>query len=257
VEVTERPWEHDKAITQTRQLMADPGICAIYETAFEYNSVRVRVDILERTSLDSWGIREVKSAGSIRTKTKEKALLEKYVRDLALQEYVLSSSGLEISSIKLIYVNSSYSGLEKKIEVADFFVMEEVQQDILRLASNVESEVNEFLGVLQLTQAPCSEPSKSKCSAVQGAYCPYWATCTAVKPVDWIGILYSLNKEQLANLCNKGVSRISNMTREDKVNDIQSRMLKSVVSRTDIVGSNLADRLSAISLPAIHLDFEY
>jgi hypothetical protein len=82
-EVTEEPWEHAEAVTRTAPLMADAGVPAIFEAAFQYDGIRVRVDVLERRSSGAWGLREVKSS-----------LKYHYIDDIALQAYVLRGAGV-------------------------------------------------------------------------------------------------------------------------------------------------------------------
>ncbi len=66
VEVEEAPWEHEQARRVTRALMEDENIPAIFEAAFEYENVRIRVDVLERLNSGTWGLREVKSGLSVK-----------------------------------------------------------------------------------------------------------------------------------------------------------------------------------------------
>jgi hypothetical protein len=85
VEVTEAPWEHAEAVARTAGLMADAGIPAIFEAAFEYDGIRIRVDVLERLSSGAWGLREVKSSSGLK---------DHYIDDIALQAYVLQGTGV-------------------------------------------------------------------------------------------------------------------------------------------------------------------
>jgi hypothetical protein len=39
VEITEEPWEHAQAAARTAALMADAGVPAIFEAAFEYDAM--------------------------------------------------------------------------------------------------------------------------------------------------------------------------------------------------------------------------
>jgi hypothetical protein len=100
VEVTEEPWEHAQAISRTAALMADASVPAIFEAAFEYNGIRIRVDVLERLAAGVWGLREVKSSSGLK---------DHYIDDIALQVHVLRGAGVAISSIELLHVNTQYS----------------------------------------------------------------------------------------------------------------------------------------------------
>ena len=46
--IDEEPWQHAEAVTHTAALMIDARVPAIFEAAFEYENIRIRVDVLER-----------------------------------------------------------------------------------------------------------------------------------------------------------------------------------------------------------------
>jgi hypothetical protein len=70
------PWQHEKAIACTAALMRDPSVSAIFEAAFEYDFIRIRVDAMERLADGTWGLREVKSSSSLK---------DHHLDDIALQ----------------------------------------------------------------------------------------------------------------------------------------------------------------------------
>ena len=53
------PQRHDEAAQATREAMANPRIPAIYEAAFTFDRIRVRVDVLARASNGDWDLIEV------------------------------------------------------------------------------------------------------------------------------------------------------------------------------------------------------
>ena len=50
MEIEEPLGTYDEAITKTREFLEDKSTPAIFEAAFDFNGVRVRVDVLERLS---------------------------------------------------------------------------------------------------------------------------------------------------------------------------------------------------------------
>lgn len=64
--VSEELWLHAEAVARTAALMGDADIPAIFEAAFEYDGIRVRVDVVERLASDTWGLREVKSRSGLK-----------------------------------------------------------------------------------------------------------------------------------------------------------------------------------------------
>lgn len=253
VAVTAAPWAHDQAVQQTQDLMNDATVPAIFEAAFEYENTRVRVDILERMPDNTWAIREVKSAGSIRTKK----LKDHYARDAAVQQYVVAGSDINISSVEFVYINKAYAGPVPDINVSDFFIREDVMHEIAEMLPDMSREIAGFMDILNGGGEPESEPSKSKCSKIASGLCPFWAQCTADKPDDWVDILYRPGRSQLTTQKEAGKHSLSDLTPEDGTTEIQKRMIKSVQDNEDIIGPDFSRAVSQISLPAIHLDFEY
>jgi hypothetical protein len=77
--VTEEPWQHREAVARTIALINDEQVSAIFEAAFEYNDIRIRVDVMERLLGGAWGLREVKSSSGLK---------DHYLDDIALQAHV-------------------------------------------------------------------------------------------------------------------------------------------------------------------------
>ncbi|MCA6362944.1 MAG: DUF2779 domain-containing protein [Bacteroidetes bacterium] len=87
-----------EAVEKTQSLIAS-GTAVIYEAAFVYQDVLVLADILVRNG-EAWEVYEVKS--SLRTSLSNQ-------QDAALQYYVISGSGLQVSELALIHINGSYT----------------------------------------------------------------------------------------------------------------------------------------------------
>ena len=94
------------------RLDGDARVPAIFEAAFEYEDIRIRVDVLERLAPDTWGLREVKSSSGLK---------DHYLDDIALQTYVLRGAGVAVSSIELLHVNTEYVRGPNGICWTDFF----------------------------------------------------------------------------------------------------------------------------------------
>src|SRR5215470_11610411 len=73
--VSDPAYRHAEAIARTTALMNDPTVPAIFEAAFEFDGIRIRVDILERRH-KGWRLREVKSTTKVKSE---------HLDDLAVQ----------------------------------------------------------------------------------------------------------------------------------------------------------------------------
>jgi len=79
---------HAKAVQTTLKVMQDQDVRSIYEAAFIYDDIRIRVDILERLDDGRWNLIEVKSSTSVK---------DVHLPDVAIQYYVLQGLGLGIN----------------------------------------------------------------------------------------------------------------------------------------------------------------
>ena len=77
---------HDQAVRTTAAFMQDPKVQALYEAAFLFDGVRVRVDILERAGTNSWNMIEVKSWST--------SVKKIYCSDVAVQYFVLQMAAV-------------------------------------------------------------------------------------------------------------------------------------------------------------------
>ena len=82
---------HRQAGITTKLLLRNKMVPAIFEGAFTFDGIRIRVDVLERVDGRRWNLIEVKSATSVK---------EVYKPDLAIQYHVLTRSGLMSSALE-------------------------------------------------------------------------------------------------------------------------------------------------------------
>lgn len=88
------PWHYEEAVRRTLQIMKNPEVKALYEGAFLYQKVRVRVDILNRLADGKWNLSEVKSSTRVK---------EEYRLDVGIQYHVLKETGVDIERITLMH----------------------------------------------------------------------------------------------------------------------------------------------------------
>jgi hypothetical protein len=177
VRVTAAVEDHDLAFDQTRALVADTSVSAIFDAAFEFEGARVRVDVLERMGAGParFGIRAVTPS----TYLKEAEQLP----GLALQKWVLERCGLAVQSVELIHVDPEYVRGSGAINAMRFFARIEVAS---RLGEAEMDEVgrrrDSVWDVLMRPAPPHQEPG-AICRRPH--LCEYWDACTAEKSPTW------------------------------------------------------------------------
>jgi hypothetical protein len=244
VEVTEEPWEHAQAVVRTTALMADVGVPAIFEAAFEYDGIRVRVDALERLSFGAWGLREVKSNGGLKNH---------YIDDIALQAYVLRGAGVALPSIGLLHVNTGYVRGASGIVWPEFFARLDVGDAVAAVLADLPGRLPAMRQCLDAGTLPAVEPG-SQC---RNPYpCEFWDRCTADKPADWISYMPYLARARAEDLKALGIDAISAIPPDFPLTARQAIIREAITTGRPFVAPDLGCLLSAYGPPASYLDFE-
>lgn len=242
--VEEKPWEHETAVERTSALMTDRTVPAIFEAAFEYRDVRVRIDILERLPGGWWGIREVKSSGAVK---------DHYYDDVSVQLHVARSSGVRISSVEVLHINKDYVHITTEASWPDFFQRVDVKAEATSRLAGIEARLKTQIASLSRSKAPTVEP-EAHCHAPYS--CGHWERCIATKPADWTYHLPRLRSEKREELKRLGVMSISAIPDGFPLSKAQAVIRDTTKSGRAFVAPDLADRLDAFGPPAAYLDFE-
>ena len=119
------------------------GTLTLYEPAFTYNNVFVKVDILHKGK-KGWEIYEVKMATEIK---------DIYIYDVAVQHYVLKGAGLPVSKVNLVYINNQYVR-NGDIEVAKLFIIKDIAELVEEKEGYVVKEIESMREVLKEDDIP-------------------------------------------------------------------------------------------------------
>lgn len=242
--VEEKPWEHEAAVARTSALMADRAVPAIFEAAIEHCGVRIRIDILERLLGGWWGIREVKSSGSVK---------DHYYDDVAVQLHVAQSSGARISSVEVLHIDKEYVRGTTEVSLPDLLRRVDVRTEAIGRLAGIETRLKAQIAILSRPKAPTIEPA-AHCHAPYS--CSHWERCIATKPADWTYHLPRLRAEKREELKNLGVESISAIPDGFPLSKAQTIIRDTTKSGRAFVAPDLADRLDAFGPPADYLDFE-
>ena len=242
--IDEEPWQHAQALARTTALMTDERVPAIFEGAFEYDGIRIRVDVLERLANGAWGLREVKSS----TRPKDN-----HYDDIAIQLHVLKGSGVALSSIELVHVNSAYVRGPAGISWPEFFARVDVTDAVAPRLAELPARLTAMRQCLNMVELPDAEPGK-QCSTPYD--CEFWDRCTAGKPADWIAHLPRLSRARASQLQALGIDAISSIPPDFPLTAKQVIIRDALVSGRPYVAKDLPKRLQFFGPPACYLDFE-
>jgi hypothetical protein len=120
---------HTEQLAMTKDAL-NSGEKTIYEATFSFDNVFVKVDVLHRGE-KGWEIYEVKSSTECK---------DVYLNDIAVQQYVVSGSGLPITGTYLIHINNRYIR-HSDIEVEKLFTILDVTEKSIARQSNVPTKL--------------------------------------------------------------------------------------------------------------------
>lgn len=239
--VDQKPWEHQAAVTRTKELINKADVPAIFEGAFEYDGVRIRADVLERLPDGSWGLHEVKSTGSLKPD---------HYYDIAVQVHVLQGAGVNLSAYGLIHINTDYVRGKREINWIKFFKRQDLTGDLDEILEETPGLITENHQILRKRKAPEVEPFKN-CGD-----CDYWDGCTANKPDDWVIQLPGLKGAQYQTMRDHGIEAVSDIDDDYHLTGNQARARQVILSGQEYVSPDLWKPLKKCGPPAYYLDFE-
>ena len=229
--------EGQKKLTQAEIAAGTP---VLYEPAFEFDKVFVKVDILRKVG-DEWDLYEVKGSTGIK---------EVYLNDIALQYYVLKNSGLPIRKAYLVYINNQYVK-DGALDLDQLFLFEEVTQKAIEREGLVRDEIGRLRGTMAGSLPDidigehCSDPYPCDFQGHCWAHIPEYSVLDLVKrginPWD---------------LYRQGFLRLKDVPK-DLLSPVQLLQVEAYLDRKEFVNlDGIRDFLSTLWDPLYFLDFE-
>lgn len=227
-------------IARTAQLLAE-GTTTIYEAAFMHDDVFVKLDILHKTE-SGWEMYEVKSSTSAKPH---------YIPDIALQYYVASGAGCEISKAALLHINNQYVRCGD-IDPGLLFTCQDLTQQVLAEQQQVSQELLQMKLVLA-----ADEPQISLGRYCETPYlCDFWGYCSRHLPENSVFCLAGLGKPDSYALHNSGVVRIDDIS-PGTLGWRQQMQIDGLLQHKDHIDTTaIRSFLSRLTYPLYFLDFE-
>ena len=112
------------AIRDTRELVANREVPAIFEATFEHSGVLVRADVLKRNG-KGFHLTEVKSSTKIKPE---------HTDDVSIQKYVMQGCGVQVKDTNVMHLSRDYvydgalgADGRRVYDISRLFATEEVQ----------------------------------------------------------------------------------------------------------------------------------
>ena len=235
-------FEYEKAVLVTKGLIEEKQK-VIYEASFNFSDVLSVADIVvnEKSGLK---IFEVKSSTSIS---------ETYIRDAALQYWVISNCGYKIKDFSITYINNQYIR-KGVIELDKYFIIESVLEHILPLQKWVEENVKRFKIVLSKRIIP-------KIDIGEHCYDPYicgfFEYCRKHIPENSVFDLSGVHLTKKYDLYRSGIIKLEDIPDDAGLSKNAKLQVDVYKSKKDLIDKKaIKEFLSDLNYPIYFMDFE-
>jgi hypothetical protein len=235
---------HGQAVRSTRAAMDKPGVKAIYEAAFNYQNVRIRVDILQKLENGNWNLIEVKSSTAVK---------DVHFPDVAVQHYVLRGAGLSIEKAGILHLNNQYVYDGHRMDLASLFNFTDLTGQLFAQTQRVSLELDDFKQMLAAESAPLIPPDRH---CMNPYPCEFWEHCTGKMPEFWVFGLSGIGQDRLLKLADMGIVDIRDIPESFPLTQIQHRIRSCVIGGEEYIAPELESELNDVEYPIHFLDFE-
>ena len=225
-------------------LLISKGQQIIYEAAFIYEGILVAVDLLVRTG-SGWNAYEVKSNLDVK---------EVHIRDAALQYYVISNSGIDLTDFSVVHVNRDFIK-QGGVKASDFFLIKSVLSNCKHEQPFVIENIKKAKKTLALKETPridvgihCHKPY----------LCDFYRTCWKNIARPNVFNLENIDLETKFNWFNSGIKSFDEIMHDKKISKLQRTQILSNSKNTAILDKKeLAYYFTSFTYPIHFINFSY
>lgn len=243
IPISEDHLHHQEAVIRTKELIVDKSVPAIFEAAFNFENILVRVDILERLPRNRWRLIEVKMSTGAK---------DYHLPDVAIQKYVLEQCGLKVSEACLTHLNRDYVYNGKRYQLDELFTTNNLEKELRSVENELPDHLAEQWRTLALKKPPDIECG-SQCK--DPFECEFYSLCNEELPEDWVGKLPRIGKKA-DQLIEMGVESIHDIPDSFPLSEKQRRACECVKKNKPYYDKHLQSELAALKYPLYFMDFE-
>lgn len=239
-EVAHTEPSYPEQIKMTRQKI-ETGTKVIYEAAFIYDEVFARADIIRKTS-KGWEVYEVKSSAEFK---------DHYIDDSAVQYYILTKSGLPVSSAFVVYINNKYVR-DGNIEPEKLFTVMDITDKVQEKQNAVRDEIKKQKEMLRGGNPAidigehCDKPYE----------CAFEAHCWKHIPKEYSVFDLAGKGANTYDLYRKGILKLADIP-IGILNEKQRMQVEAFINKSEIVNNNgVKNFINSLWYPLYFLDFE-
>ena len=236
------PSNFSMVFSETKRLLATNSP-TIYEAGFKFENLMCFVDILTKTN-GSWYAYEVKGSTSVK---------DVYLWDTAFQYHVITSSGIEIEDISIVFINNQYVR-NGDLDINQLFTIESVKDRILPMLPKVRKHIKQMKLMLGSPMVPdinigpqCNDPYT----------CSFEGHCWKDIPEYSVFNISRLSSEKKFQLYEQGIIEVSDVPDDFPLSDNQQlQVLTEKTGETTINNHEIKEFVNSLQYPLYYLDFE-
>ncbi|MEK7460212.1 MAG: DUF2779 domain-containing protein [Patescibacteria group bacterium] len=240
---------HDEAAIEETQKKLGEGVQTLFQPIFHKENFLAAVDVLKfDEESGEYTICEIKATSEADEKT--------HYYDLAFQTNLLRMSGLNVTTMSLLHLNSDYVR-EGDIDVTGLFTIEDVTLEIESMIEEVAGEMESALAYISNE----TEPTGS-CTCIYKGRSKHCVTFDHSNPeIPAYGVhdiaRIGSSKAKLRELIDSNIFEFENIPDGMKFSDTQQNQIDAhVLDRATIDRENIREELSGLSFPLYFLDYE-
>lgn len=232
-----------EALALTQRLL--PASQPLFEATFEHQGTLIRADLL-LPDAEGWRMAEVKSSTSVKPY---------HLEDAAIQAYVLSHKGIELTGIDIAHINNQfvYPGNGDYAGLLNF-------ADVTATVTNMAKDVGQWIAEAQTTAQSPDEPDIPVGKQCTNPFeCSFRRYCdpTAFEPMPvYSAKVLPRGGEFAQSLINTQREDLRQLAQSDLPNPVYQRIWRTLQTGQAELNPQAKTVLESLPYPYYHVDFE-
>lgn len=239
-QLIEHVFDIPMALAETQAALANQPHIPLFEAAFQFDGVVVRVDLLFR---DENGLRLVE----VKSTTAVKPL---HITDSAIQAWVMENAGYPIERVELAHVNNRFV-YQGDGDYMGLLTHADITEAVSEIKPKVSGWADSFKALLA-GEMPDIAPG-DQCH--KPYVCPFDGFCNK-NPPEYPLSLLSYSRKFQEPLIAEGITDIRNVPEAALTTNKQRRIWTATVTGKAVIDEAIADKLAKLPYPRYYLDFE-
>lgn len=226
-------------IAQTKAAIQS-GARVLYEAAFRYDDLFIKADIM-RLNRGKWEVHEVKASSEVK---------DVHLSDLAFQHHVISGSGVPVSKLFLVHIDTEYVR-NGEIEPEKLFKIVDQTKEVSDLQSTIQINISELRKIL--SGKPPVMDIGEQCSDPYD--CDFRGHCWKHIPENSVFDLRNRGVRKF-DLYRQGIIKLKDIPL-DMLSGKQRIQVEAFVNKRNSVNKGAVNSfLSSVEYPISFMDFE-